>query len=59
MDINKKIQAASHSGAKLRVTQDNQNYLVEKSITSAIEKNYLGIKNSKTLKRSKHHLLTF
>ncbi|WP_237658573.1 hypothetical protein [Vibrio cholerae] len=49
MDINKKIQAASHSGAKLRVTQDNQNYLVEKSITSAIEKNYLGIKKTAKL----------
>ncbi|EEW06737.1 hypothetical protein [Vibrio mimicus] len=44
MDINKKIQAASHSGANLQVIQDNQNYFVEKSITSAIEKNYLGIK---------------
>ncbi|ELJ8537250.1 phosphotransferase [Vibrio cholerae] len=44
MDINKKIQAASHSGASLRVIQKDQTYFVEKSITSAIEKNYLGIK---------------
>ncbi len=60
MDINKKIQAASHSGAKLRVTQDNQNYLVEKSITSAIEKNYLGIKkqqNFKTIKTPSFDIL--
>lgn len=44
MDINQKIQAASHSGAYLRVIQDNQNYLVEKSISFAIQKNHLGIK---------------
>ncbi|MFV0447195.1 MAG: phosphotransferase family protein [Vibrio sp.] len=43
MDINKKIQAASHSGAILRVIQNDQNYLVEKSITTSIEKNLLGI----------------
>ncbi|WP_417500436.1 phosphotransferase family protein [Methylophaga sp.] len=50
MDINKKIQAASHSGARLRVLQDERNYLVEKSITSAIEKNFLGIKKQQRFK---------
>lgn len=50
MDIDKKIQAASHSGARLRVIQSDRNYLVEKSITSAIEKNFLGIQKQQRFK---------
>ncbi|MBL4280019.1 phosphotransferase [Vibrio fluvialis] len=50
MDINKKIQAASHSGARLRVIQDGPDYLVEKSISSAIEKNFLGIQKQQVFK---------
>lgn len=50
MDINKKIQAASHSGAKLQVVQHDHEYLVKKSISSAINKNYLGIQKQLAFK---------
>ncbi len=48
MDINKKIQAASHSGAKLQVVKHNQDYMVQKSIVTAIDKNHLGVQKQQT-----------
>lgn len=50
MDINKKIQAASHSGAKLSVIQEDGDYFVLKSVKDAIEKNRLGIQKQAKFK---------
>lgn len=43
MSIEKKIQERSHSGAKLRITKEDSEYFVIKTITSAIEKNKASI----------------
>ncbi|MCW8333627.1 phosphotransferase family protein [Vibrio paucivorans] len=42
-EINNKIQAASHSGAKLRVENVNNEYMVIKTITQSIPRNYEAI----------------
>ncbi|WP_099610814.1 phosphotransferase [Vibrio fujianensis] len=43
MDISEKIQSASHSGAQLQVIRDGKHYLVQKTITTSLDKNYLGV----------------
>lgn len=47
MDINSKIQAASHSGASLEVLKKNKRFIVKKTIYDAITRNKLAIKKQK------------
>ncbi|EOK5708816.1 phosphotransferase [Vibrio parahaemolyticus] len=42
-DISQKIQQASHSGAKLEVFRDDENYFVRKIVTSDIERNHKAV----------------
>ena len=59
-EINNKIQAASHSGASLEVIQEGDAYLVQKKISSSIDKNYNAIlkqRNFKPLATPSYHIL--
>ena len=59
-EINNKIQAASHSGASLEVIQEGNAYLVQKKISSSIDKNYNSIlkqRNFQPLVTPSYHIL--
>lgn len=43
MDINKKIQAASHSGASLKVMKKNEKFIVQKTVYESITRNKLAV----------------
>lgn len=53
MDITKKIQAASHSGATLQVIQESGKYFVRKQIQTDIERNYVAVKKQERFEFTK------